>query len=361
MFVVFILACGWSEALETSDSMPISTGTFTPSPSPPYSCATFTDLPVQNTITQTSTFENVQGDVLQYGSPEISDTIEYKVQSVVTLENIGDNPSSLIKLWVALIQNLPPYQSVLSMDIQPVQDEFVRDSYSNLYALFVFEDVQPGEMIAIEISYSVIVNALKYTWSDCQGPVPDKFIYPEKFLQSSAPELVDLSDDITANATNFCEKAEYIYNYVGDNFNYQGYNPGDLGALGAYEKSGGDCTEFSDMFIALNRSSGVPARFLEGLIYSSNDVTDPASIKHDWAEVYLPGTGWVPVDPTWGRFEDKRDSYFAAMTPDHIIITIGRNLSQLNGYHFYYYRYWWENGTTEIVSDEGWLMERVGE
>jgi hypothetical protein len=62
------------------------------------------------------------------------------------------------------------------------------------------------------------------------------------------------------------------------------------------------------------------------------------------------------MDPTWGRFLGNRELYFAAMTPDHIILTRGRNLDYLNGYHYYAYQYWWDSEATTIRSEEIWSI-----
>lgn len=74
--------------------------------------------------------------------------------------------------------------------------------------------------------------------------------------------------------------------------------------------------------IALCRVAGIPARFVEGVIYKPG-TTQQIDPRHDWLEVYLPGIGWVPVDPTWGRFKDKRDQYFAGADSQQIIVTTG--------------------------------------
>ncbi len=57
----------------------------------------------------------------------------------------------------------------------------------------------------------------------------------------------------------------------------------------------GDCNEHTQLFIALSRALGFPARFASGLLY-----VDGKFYFHSWAEVWLGE--WVAVDPTFGQF-----------------------------------------------------------
>lgn len=54
-----------------------------------------------------------------------------------------------------------------------------------------------------------------------------------------------------------------------------------------------DCSEFSQLFVAMARSLGLPARMVSGLAYSSNSFGG-----HAWVEVWAGE--WIELDPTWG-------------------------------------------------------------
>ena len=53
------------------------------------------------------------------------------------------------------------------------------------------------------------------------------------------------------------------------------------------------------LFAALCRAAGVPARPIWGLakVSAGQDRRFGDIASHSWGEFYLPGCGWVPVDP----------------------------------------------------------------
>jgi transglutaminase-like putative cysteine protease len=65
------------------------------------------------------------------------------------------------------------------------------------------------------------------------------------------------------------------------------------------ERGEGECRAWSTLFCGLCRAAGVPARHFWGLVLIVPDAKNPkGSISgHVWAEVYITGAGWVPVDP----------------------------------------------------------------
>lgn len=62
----------------------------------------------------------------------------------------------------------------------------------------------------------------------------------------------------------------------------------------------GVCQDFTHLMLALLRSFGVPARYVSGYIHRQAE-----SQSHAWCEVWLPGPGWLGIDPTNERLVDE--------------------------------------------------------
>jgi transglutaminase-like putative cysteine protease len=289
--------------------------------------------------------------------PTILSQTDYQVLERVQLANAGPETVEHLTLWVALITSLEPYQEVLHRDVQPQDFEVVTDEHGNQYARIEYQNVGAGESVEATLNYQVRVSELSYDLSLCTGETIQAFLEPETHVESDAEEIETLAQQLVEGSPSPCQTLRALYDYVGDHISYSSYESGDRGALWALEQGSGDCTEFADALLALSRASGIPARFLEGITYRSGETPDPSQIKHDWLEAYLPGHGWVPLDPTWGRFPERREQYFARMSPDHIIITRGRSLSILGGYHYFYYN--WSGADAKVSHQEAWNISKA--
>ncbi len=67
----------------------------------------------------------------------------------------------------------------------------------------------------------------------------------------------------------------------------------------------GFCEHFASTMAILLRAEGIPSRLVEGFLPGKLDVatgreTIRTGAAHAWVEVYFPGIGWYPFDPTGG-------------------------------------------------------------
>ena len=109
----------------------------------------------------------------------------------------------------------------------------------------------------------------------------------------------ELADKIIKGKTTTLAKAKAIYDWICGNMYRDpqtvGCGPGNVCLL--LQNPGGKCTDIHSVFVALCRAAGVPAREIFGVRLGKKDVQDISKWQHCWAEFYLPGYGWVPVDP----------------------------------------------------------------
>jgi transglutaminase-like putative cysteine protease len=175
------------------------------------------------------------------------------------------------------------------------------------------------------------------------------YLKPQTYWESNNQKLIGLAKDL---------KTPYaIYQYVVKSLNYdfsriQSNSP-RLGALQTLENpNSAVCLEFTDLFIALSRAAGIPAREVDGFAYTNNNSERPLSliedVLHAWPEYYdFDKKTWVMVDPTWGNTTGGID-YFNALDFDHLAFVVkGENSNYpipAGGYKFS------ENEKTKDVS-----------
>lgn len=65
----------------------------------------------------------------------------------------------------------------------------------------------------------------------------------------------------------------------------------------------GSCRDLSWMLMQMLRQVGLGTKFVSG--YAFNPELDEGNDLHAWVEVYLPGAGWVGIDPSLGLLTDE--------------------------------------------------------
>lgn len=76
---------------------------------------------------------------------------------------------------------------------------------------------------------------------------------------------------------------------------------GTQSAADTIAKGAGTCRDFSFLFMEATRRFGFAARFVTG--YLNDGSTEPDALvgggaTHAWADVFVPGEGWIEFDPT---------------------------------------------------------------
>lgn len=158
---------------------------------------------------------------------------------------------------------------------------------------------------------------------------------------ASTPAIV-VNDEIRAIARRetkgkrtVVEQARALYDWVFDHMQYDKSVPGGgLGDIPYCLKVGkGNCSDFHSLFIALARTSGIPARWNMGfpLAYGDGRAAPAADAPirgyHCWAEFYAPGAGWVPVDISEARkHPELKDYFFGTLSGNRILFTRGRDV-----------------------------------
>jgi len=168
-----------------------------------------------------------------------------------------------------------------------------------------------------------------------------KYLKPTS-LGPTDGEVKKLSDAITKGKKTVLEKAKAIYDWTCENMYRDpktvGCGKGDVCSLLA--NPGGKCTDISSVFIALARAAGVPAREVFSVRLGKKPQQDVTTWQHCWAEFFLPGYGWVPVDPADVRkkmlvekidLKDAktnayRDYFWGGIDPYRVVIAHGRDV-----------------------------------
>ncbi len=116
--------------------------------------------------------------------------------------------------------------------------------------------------------------------------------------------IQEIAARLRTNRTNPYRIAEAAYAYTVDNLAFA-LGLSDRSPLAGLASGYGDSYTYALLFATLARAARVPARPVGGVLVTD----DGHAYPHFWAEFFLSGLGWVPVDPALG------DGAFPALFP----------------------------------------------
>ncbi len=206
-------------------------------------------------------------------------------------------------------------QKVYFTNISPAPFKVFTDKDNNLMFEYRYS-ASANQKILIE-GYAVLESDLTFDIKNSGDIdiIPSQmsdYLQPAIYWESDNLELLKQAELLKANKTNIFEIVQSTYDFVIKKIDYSFVKKFGLnerqGALATLKGSAAVCMEYSDLFIALLRAQGIPARAAFGFGYGSLDfiVNETNDINHQWAEVYYPAQNrWVSIDTTWGDFGNE--------------------------------------------------------
>ena len=254
---------------------------------------------------------------------------------------LNDVPANAgkVEVWIPYPQS-DEHQVISDVHVDaPVKTEVVNDpATGNSMVHFVVD--KPQQPVAFGLRFAV--DRREYVNKDfprsggqsggtvrpAVGGEIARWLKPDKLVPLSE-RIRTLSGQVTAGKTTDLEKARAIYDYVVQVMSYDksgtGWGNGDI--YWACDAKRGNCTDFHALFIGLARAAGIPAKFEIGFPVPPEKGKGEVGGYHCWAEFYLTGYGWVPVDASEAKKHlEKKDYFFGALDENRVQLTVGRDL-----------------------------------
>lgn len=230
------------------------------------------------------------------------------------LTNTGSNPASNVRVKIYLFDNHSGWadQEIVgeTIMVEGTQDyPTITETTDNRWTEITIGNLTPGETKRITVMQTLKVGSIQFSINpNAVGTTfpseVEEFMLPVSGLfESDINTIQEFANKIIENETNPYLKAKRIFENVVNHLTYERQTV-EHGALWAYNSREGDCTEHSNLFIALVRAAGIPAKAVVGKgflqLYSIGlGSVDIKGLGHEWAIIYLPNIGWVPLDAVW--------------------------------------------------------------
>ncbi|MDQ3654383.1 MAG: transglutaminase domain-containing protein [Chloroflexota bacterium] len=178
----------------------------------------------------------------------------------------------------------------------------------------VYDDVEAvfSEAAVTGGSYRVVASTSTASPSDLQAAGSD---YPDWVLdrylslpETITPRTVDLTRSVTAASASPYDQALAVEQYLRSEIVYdetveEPPDGTDIVDYLLFERSRGYCEYSASAMTVMLRSIGIPARVAVGFYPGNFDQSQGGYLylqnnAHAWTEVFFPGYGWIPFEPT---------------------------------------------------------------
>ncbi|MFH0749541.1 MAG: transglutaminase family protein [Candidatus Gottesmanbacteria bacterium] len=239
----------------------------------------------------------------------------YVIDVAYNLENETLSP----KITTITIPADNAYQTVSITAMNPKPKEMKKDEDGNWIASYELTSKQKVDVTA-KLNVQTYNKPKKTTET---APIDiTRYLQPQRYWETRDPKIQELAKQYTSPRA--------IYDYVVSQLTYakttnkESIRKGAIGALA--DPTNSVCTEFTDLFIAIARASGIPAREVIGYAYTTDARLRPlltgSDVLHAWPEYYDEKKHvWIPIDPTWGHTTGGIN-YFDVFDFNHIAFVV---------------------------------------
>lgn len=180
------------------------------------------------------------------------------------------------------------------------------------YPKFIYAE-RDGSLVSVKNPWYDDELAYREFVHDTYLDLPDDFKAGEVVFNDTFASMELTPDDYYYRGMVI----NWIIGYLNDNTEYSlsaGKTPEgeDFAEYFILKNKKGSCTHYATAAVLLARYMGIPARYCEGFIIKPEDYSPAAKLgsrdsvtvlddrAHAWAEVYVDGFGWYPIEATKG-------------------------------------------------------------
>lgn len=236
--------------------------------------------------------------------------------AVITLThdviNFGPGTVTNLDVYLALPKNRST-QEILAIEYPQAPGQQLTDRWGQEVACFKKTVMKPGERSITRMQVKAKLYDVMYhlfpekagSLKQIPADIRSRFLVDDDKYRLMNPVIQNAVKEAVGGTDNPYWIARNIYDYLRTKLFYKRIGGWDI-APTVLQRGSGSCSEYTFVYIAMCRAAGIPARYAGSVVVRGEDASFDF-VYHRWVEVFLPGYGWVPVDPSGGDQESPRD------------------------------------------------------
>ncbi|MCB2116046.1 MAG: transglutaminase family protein [Rhodobacteraceae bacterium] len=155
----------------------------------------------------------------------------------------------------------------------------------------------PAEEVAVRVTGTVETSDLSGLLTGHRETVHPGVYMRETLATRADAGIVELNAAVSSDRSDALGRAHALSAAVAEAIAYRpGATEAHTTAAEALALGEGVCQDHAHALIACARLSGLPARYVSGYLFATEDGS-PHEAAHAWAEIWIAGLGWIGFDP----------------------------------------------------------------
>ena len=238
-------------------------------------------------------------------------------QHVLRLQPVQDSTQTLVEydLRISVDGQVHRYEDVFGNH----SIELIVNQPFTEFAVRAKSRIRVGYEEGLDARIPHVREQIPLVWMPWQRQMMSAYLLPPELPETHLTELLDF-------ALSFADRNDYSLREMLIDMNRTIYRdfkylPGattlETTPYEVFDSHQGVCQDFANLLICMARLMNIPARYRVGYVDTHATADNPiqSEASHAWAELYLPGAGWVGFDPTNGTLVGQ----------EHIRVACGRN------------------------------------
>jgi len=260
-----------------------------------------------------------------------------------------------VRAWLPFPREDNQRQQNIKLKSTNVKKYIIAPEECKQHSIYMEKIAKAGEPTKFEFELSYESMAEYYDLKNMElGKYKKKSDFYKEFTSEKTQHIVftdrikNLTDSLVKDIKDPYEKTRKIYEYIDETTPWaSALEYSTFWNIPEYvlEYKHGDCGMQSLLLITMLRYAGIPAKWQSGWMMHPENIN-----LHDWAEVYYPAVGWVPVDMSFSLQDVKNQDvrYFYTSGIDTYRMIVNDDIST----EFYPQKIWPRSETVDFQRGE---------